>query len=76
MKQLQNLNYTGKRILSKLCKLKNVTALNISTSASLQMNAELTYACDPVEHYPLLNTDSTQPSLSHPIDPSTFFPSI
>jgi hypothetical protein len=47
----------------------NVTMLTISASTSLQMNTELLCACDPAEGYPLLSTNSSQPSLRQPIDP-------
>jgi hypothetical protein len=66
----------------KLCKLKNtVTFLKkcnsfISASALLQSNAGLLSACDPAEGYPLLSTNSSQPSLRHPIDVGTLFSSF
>jgi hypothetical protein len=56
--------------------LKNVVPLTISTSASLQIDAEFICACDPVKGYLSLSNNSSQPSLRHPIDPVTFFSSV
>jgi hypothetical protein len=87
MKQLQNLdkismiqvkehyiNYVSWRNI--VTYFRTAIALTISVSALLQMNTKLLCAHDPAEGYPLLSTDSSQPSLRHAIDPATFCPSL
>jgi hypothetical protein len=70
MKQLQNRDkisimhvkeYYINRVSLKniVTYLKNVIAMTISASVSLQMNAELLCACDPVEGYPWLSPNSS-----------------